>query len=189
MTFNRRHRAETLLKMALIVAPPERRDWVTAMQAEVAHLPDSAVQSFAWGCLWATVRARAGSPAFIVATAQWVLVLGAISWSAGNIWLAGRLSGAGASSPTAVANASAAIYASGALLTAMLGLRATVILVTPLLLLVGLVATGAEILLPSSEYNGLYQALAVEQFSLLAVVLLIAVGVPRWVAAREGTDR
>jgi hypothetical protein len=122
MTSDGRRRADALMRLALIAAPPERRDWAEAMRAEVAHLPDSSAQSFAWGCLWATFRSRAGSPAFILQATRWVLVLGAISWSAANLWLAGRLSGAGAALPATVAYASAAIYASGALLTALLGL-------------------------------------------------------------------
>ncbi len=185
MSSDGRRRADALMRLALIAAPPERREWAEAMRAEVAHLPDASVQSFALGCVWATVRARAGSPAFILQATQWVLVLGAIGWSAANLWLAGRLSGAGAASPATVAQASAAIYASGALLTALLGLRATMVLATPMLVLVGLIAAGAEVLLPPSPYNDLYQALALEQCGLLAMVLLIAGGVPGWVAARE----
>jgi len=189
MTSDGRRRANELMRLALIAAPPERREWAEAMRAEVAHLPDSSAQSFAWGCLWATIRARAGSPAFILQATRWVLVLGAISWSAASLWLAGRLSGAGAASPATVAYASAAIYALGALLTALLGLRATVALATPVLVLVSLVAAGTEMLLPPSPHNLLYQALALEQCVLLVVVLLIAGGVPGWVAAREGARR
>jgi hypothetical protein len=159
------------------------------MQAEVAHLSDSSAQSFAWGCLWATIHARAVSSSFLLRATQSVLVLGAIGWSAANLWLADRFSGAGADSPAAVAYASAAIYAAGALLTALLGLRATVILATPVLVLVSLVAAGSKVLLPPSPYNGLYQALALEQCGLLIVVLLIASGVPNWVTARQGANR
>jgi hypothetical protein len=189
MSSDGRGRADALMRLALIAAPPERRDWAEAMRAEVAHLPDSSAQSFALGCLWATIRARAGSPAFILAATQCLLVLGAIGWSAGNLWLAGRLASAGAPLPATVAYASAAIYAAGALLTALLGLRATTVLATPMLVLVGLVAAGAGILLPASPHNPLYQALALEQCGLLATVLLIAGGVPAWVAAQEGGKR
>lgn len=189
MTSDRRRRADALMRLALIAAPPERREWAEAMRAEAAHLPDSSAQSFAWGCLLATIRARAASPAFILQATRWVLVLGAISWSAASLWLAGRLSGAGAASPATVAYASAAIYAAGALLTALLGLRATIVLATPLLVLVGLIAARTEILLSPSPYTGLYQALALEQCALLAMVLLIAGGVPRWMAVREGSFR
>jgi hypothetical protein len=189
MTIDVRRVADALMRIARIAAPPERREWAEAMRAEIAHLPDSSVHSFALGCLWATIRARASSSAFILEATRWVLVLGAVSWSAANFWLAGRLSGAGAALPATVAYASAAIYASGALLTALLGLRATVVLATPLLVLVGLAATRTEILLPPSHYNSLYQALALEQCALLVMVLLIAAGVPGWVAARQGTCR
>jgi len=189
MSADGRGRADALMRLALIVAPPERRDWAEAMRAEVAHLPPSCAQAFALGCLWASIRARAGSPAFILQATRWVLVLGAIGWSVGNLWLAGRLSGAGAALPATVACASAAIYASGALLTALLGLRATVVLATPMLVLVGLVAAGTGLLLPAFPYDGLYRALALEQFGLLAIVLLIASGVPSWLAARERACR
>jgi len=189
MTSEGRRRADTLMRLALIAVPPERREWAEAMRAEVAHLPDCSAQSFAWGCLWATLRVRAGSSAFILQSTRCVLVLGAIGWSAGNLWLAGRLSDAGAAGPATVAYASAAIYAAGALLTALLGLRATVVLATPVLVLVGLVAAGTEVLLPTSPYSALYGALASEQCALLAAVLLIAGSVPSWVAAREGTYR
>lgn len=184
-----RRRADALIRLALIAAPPERREWAEAMQAELGHLPDSSAQSFALGCLWATIRSRAGSPPFILQATKWLLVFGAISWSAGNLWLAGRFSGAGAVSPATVAYASAAIYASGALLTALLGLRATVVLATPVLVLTSLIAARADFLLPPSSHNRLYQALALEQSALLVLVLLIAYGVPNWLAARQGANR
>ena len=189
MTWNRRRRTEAIMKIALIVAPLERREWLEAMRAEVAHLPGSAAQAFALGCLWATVRARAESPGFILPATQWVLVLGAMGWSAANLWLANRLSGSGATSPATFAYASAVIYGLGALLTALRGLRVTAVLVTPMLILVGLVTAGVGILLPPSPYNSLYQALALEQFVLLAIVLLIASGVPRWAARQQGILR
>jgi hypothetical protein len=188
LTDGRRH-ADALMRLALIAAPPERREWAEAMRAEIEHLPASSARAFALGCLWATLRTRAASPAFILQATRWVLVLGALGWSAGNLWLAGRLSGLGAAAPATVAYASAALYASGALLTALLGLRATVVLATPLLVLVGLVALRTEALLPPSSFNPLYRALALEQSSLLIVVLLIAAGIPGWVAAREGARR
>ena len=184
-----RRGADALMRLALIAAPQERREWADAMRAEVAHLPDSSAAAFALGCLWATVRARAGSATFILHATRWVLVLGALGWSAGNLWLAGRLSGAGAAVPATLAYGSAAIYACGALLTALLGLHVTMVLATPLLVLVAGVAAGTEILLPPSPFNGLYQALALEQCALLTAVLLIAGGVPNWVAARQRGER
>lgn len=189
MRLDGRGGADAVMRLALIAAPPERREWAEAMRAEVAHLPESSAHSFAWGCLWATILARAASAAFILRATQWVLVLGAISWSAANLWLADRLSGVGAAVPATVLYASAAIYASGALLTGWLGLRATTILATPLLVLVVLIAARTEVLFASTPYSALVQALALEQCALLAVVLLIAGGIPRWVAAREGTFR
>ena len=189
MTWDRRWRTEAIMKVALIATPSEQREWVEAMRAEVAHLPESAAQAFALGCLWATIRARAESPGFILPATQWALVLGAIGWSAANLWLANRLSGSGATSPATFVYASAAIYGLGALLTALRGLRVTAVLVTPMLILVGLVAAGVGIVLPPSPYNSLYQALALEQFILLAIVLLIANGVPRWAAKQRGSLR
>jgi hypothetical protein len=159
------------------------------MQAEVAHLPDAAAQAFARGCLWAAIKSRAATAAFIRQATQWVLVLGAIGWSAGNLWLAGRLSVAGAAEPAQVARVSAAIYAAGAVLTAWLGLRATVVFAIPMLMLVGAISGATEVLLPASPYARLYHALALEQSALLAVVILIATGVPIWLAVRERSFR
>ena len=189
MTSGGRRRADALMKWVVVAAPPERRDWAEAMRAELAHLPDASASSFAWGCLWATLSARAASPTFILGATRWVLVLGALGWSAASLWLAGRLSGAGAALPSKVAYASAAVYLGGALLTALLGLRATVALATPVLLLVGSVAVGIDVLLPPSPHNPLFRALALEQTVLLAVVLLIASSVPSWAAARCGNAR
>ena len=187
MNSDRRRRADGLMRLALIAAPPERRPWAEAMRAEAAHLPDDCAEAFAWGCLWATVRARAGSPAFLLRTTRRVLVLGAIGVGALSLALGLRLSGAGAAAPATVAYAGAALYAAGALLTARFGLRAATLLATPSLVPAGVIAAGAGMLLPPSPYNDLYRALALEQCVLLATVLLIAGGVPRWAAAREGT--
>jgi hypothetical protein len=178
-----RRRADALMRLALRAAPAERREWAEAMRAEVNHLPDAGAEAFAWGCLWATIRARAGSPAFVLQATRWLLVIGALGWSAGNLWLAERFSAAGASAPAGFAYASAAVYAAGALFTALLGLRATVALTAPLL--VGLVAAATGLLLPGPPFEKLYRALALEQCVLIVVVLLIAAGVPRWAAARE----
>jgi hypothetical protein len=68
--------------------------------------------------------------------------------------------------------------------TALLGLRATVALAAPLL--VGLVAAATGLLLPGPPYEKLYRALALEQCVLIVAVLLIAAGVPKWAAARDG---
>lgn len=189
MTSPSRRRADAVIRFTLIVAPPERRDWAQAMRAEVANVPDSAAASFACGCLWATIRARAVSAPFILLTARWALVIGATAWSALNLWLAGRLSAADAALPATLAYVAAAIFALGALLTARLGLRATVVLATPVLVLAGLSAAGAELLLPASPHISLYQALALEDFVVLLMALLVALGVPQWVAARERIGR
>lgn len=186
MIFDRRRRADMLMRLAFLAAPPERRDWAEAMRAELSYLPDPCAPSFALGCLFTTTRARAASGPFLLLATQSVLVLGAVGWSAGNLWLAGRLSATGATIPATVAYASAAIYALGALVTALLGLRATVVLSIPALALTGLIAARPEMLLPPSPHNHLYHALALEQFTLLAIVVLIANGVRGWVAAREG---
>jgi hypothetical protein len=189
MTSASRRRANALIRYALAIVPPERRDWAEAMRAEVAHLPDPTALTFAWGCLWAAIRARAASPATIVQVARWGLVVGAVGWGALHLWLAGRLPAADAPFPAGFAYAASAVYAIGALVTALLGLRATAVLILPALALSGIFAVGAEAMLPHSPHGSLYQALAIEEFCVLLVALLIAAGAPNWSAARERIER
>lgn len=188
MTSASRRRANAMIRIALVAAPPERRHWVEAMRAEVAHLPDQVAPSFAFGCLLTMVRARAVSAPFIVQTARAALVLSAMGWSALNLRLAGQLFDAHHGLPAAFAYAAATIFALGALATAWHGLRATVVLATPLLVLMGFFAAGANVLLPPSPYNTLYQALALEDFTVLLIALLVARGIPGWAATQKPSN-
>jgi hypothetical protein len=155
------------------------------MRAEVEYLPDAAAPSFASGCLWAAMRERAATDAFAVQAARWFLVLSAVAWSALNLRLAGRLSVAETTLPETFAYVSAAIYALGAVATATLGLRATIALIGPVLILAAVLAADATLLLPQSPYTTLYRALAIEHLSVLMVALLIALGVSRTAAAHR----
>lgn len=156
------------------------------MRAELTYLPDGAALSFAWGCLWATAVARAGSEAFILHSARWTLVAGAIGWSGANLWLAARLSADNAGPPATIAYVAAIIFAAGALATAWRGLRTTAILAVPALLLAALVVVGADMLVPHERHAALYRALALEDSLVLTMALLTAYIVPHWLAAREG---
>jgi hypothetical protein len=71
----------------------------------------------------------------------------------------------------------------------LFGLRVTALLAAPVLVLMTMAVAGTEIVLSSSPYSRLYQALALEQCALLLLVLVIAQGVPGWVAARGGNAR
>lgn len=177
--------ADVAIRLSLAISPPERREWVRAMQAEVHFAPSTTAWTFALGCLWTMIRARAATSGFIHNAARWTLVAGAIAWSALHIRLAGRLSGDDAAVPVAMAYLAAAGIASGAFFTAKLGLRATAVLVTPVLVLAGVVALSAEHFLPRSPYVSLFRAIAIEYVVILLVALLIAIGVPRWIDARE----
>lgn len=180
-----RHRANAVILFAVSVAPPERREWARAMQAEIQHLPDNTALQFAIGCLMATLRARVATSTFILQTARWTLVLGAAAWSVLNIWLAGRLAASGSASPATLAYIAAVVFALGACFAAWQGLGATAALAVPVLALVGIVAVGADALLPSSPNSQFYQAIAIEYSAILLVALLISIGVPRWVETRE----
>lgn len=188
MTPLTRRWADVLLMAAATVAPASRRDWVWAMQAELAHLSDAAAPSFAWGCLWATVVERTSSESFILQSARWTLVVGAVGWSGANLWLAARLSADNASQPATFACVAAVIFAAGALATAWQGLRTTAILATPALLLAGLVAVGAEMVVPHERHAAFYRALALEDFLVLIVALLTAYIVPHWLTASKETE-
>ncbi len=181
----RRRLATALAQMAVMMAPAERRTWVDAMRAEVEYLPDEAAPSFAIGCLWAAMRERATTAAFAVQAARWFLVLSAVAWSALNLRLAGRLSVAETSVPATFAYVSAAIYALGAVATATFGMRATIALIGPVLILAAVLAADTTLLLPHSSYTALYRALAIEHLSVLMIALLIALGVSRTAAANR----
>lgn len=47
-----------LLRASRRLMPAHRRDWVAAMHAESAHLPDGAATRWAFGCLIAAMKAR-----------------------------------------------------------------------------------------------------------------------------------
>lgn len=178
--------ANAAIIAAVRIAPPERHMWAKAMVAELAHMPDDEVFSFALGCLWTMARARAVTSAFILSAARWGLVMSAAIWSALNLWLAGRLSHAGATSPAALAYSAAAVFAVGAIATGWFGLRVTVKLAAPLSIVAILFALNADQMLPLSPHQHFYRAIAVEYATMLCVGVAIAAGVPHWVAKRKG---
>jgi hypothetical protein len=177
--------ARVVLRLAVALSPPEKREWAQAMEAEMLHASDDNALPFAFGCLWAMARARAATGSAILSAARWALVLGAFTWSAVHIRLAGLLSGAGATTPSTLAYFASAAIALGAFLTAARGLRTAVILAVPVIALAVFVAIGADALLPRSPFVHFYRAIAIEYVVILLVATLIATGVPRWVDRRE----
>ena len=177
--------AHFVLRLMVAVSPREQREWCKAMQAEALHVsPDNAL-SFALGCLWSMILARGTSSGALLNSARWTLVVGAVAWSVLHIRLAGRLADSGANAPSTLAYVAAAAIAVGAFFTATRGLRAAVILATPVIVLAGFVAIGIDQFLPQSSFAHFYRAIAIEYVVILLVAMLIAIGVPYWVEQRE----
>lgn len=174
-----------VLRLAVALSPPDRKEWSRAMQAEMIYASDDKALPFAFGCLWAMAGARVAASRTILNAAHWTLVLGAIAWSALHVRLAGQLSAVGAAVPSTLAYLAAVAIALGALLTAAKGLRAAIILAVPVIFLAALVAIGADELLPESTFTRFYRAIAIEYVVILLVAMMIATGVPRWVDQRE----
>lgn len=177
--------AHALLRLAVTLSPPERRDWSKAMQAEMLYASDDKALPFALGCLLAMAKARAITPTTMLNATRWTLVLCAMAWSVLHIRLAGQLSASGATTPSTLAYVAAAAIAVGAFLTAARGLGVAVILATPVALSAGFIAIGIDQLLPQSSFAHFYRAIAIEYVVILLVAMVIAIGVPRWVEQRE----
>lgn len=178
--------AQIALRLAVHISPVERREWSRAMQAEALNISADKALPFALGCFWAMVLARATASNALLLAARWILVFGAVAWSALHVRLAEQLSASGASVPSTLAYVAAVAIALGAASTASKGLYATFILAAPVALLSGLVAIGVEYLLPQSPYVHLYKAIAIEYVIILLAGMLIATAVPYWVVRREG---
>ncbi|HMS20041.1 hypothetical protein [uncultured Sphingorhabdus sp.] len=175
-----------VFRLAMKLSPPERRDWLQAMQAEMYFVSDSNAVSFALGCLLAIVRVRVSMPETVLGAARWTLVLGAVAWSGLHLRLAGRLAAFGAATPSTLAYFAAAVIAVGALLMAAKGLRVAVFLAAPVTVFAGLVALGADKFVPQSIHAHFYRAIAIEYVFILLAAILIATGVPRWVEKQKG---
>lgn len=176
--------ARTVLRLAVTLSPPERREWSRAMQAELVHTSEGHALQFALGCLLVMAKARVTSSTAILDAARWMLVLCAMTWSVLHIRLAGLLSASGATTPSMLAYSAAGAIAVGALFTAARGLGAAVVIAAPVAMLAGLVAIGIDHLLPRSPFVHFYKAIAIEYVVILLVAMLIAIGVPRWVEQR-----
>lgn len=185
MTSAKRLRVQALLRLAMKVAPPERATWFEAMAMELNYVPDAKLSRFAIGCLTAAVRATIAAPAILLATARWLLIGGPVVWAAVNIRFAGRMSLAEALSLEVFAYSVAAIFISGAIATARAGFKATVMLGTPFMVLLGLAALIVKFVLPQSPATTLYLALIAEDLVVLTLALLVAFGALRLVAAKQ----
>ena len=185
MTSGSTRMAHAVLRVAVALSPPERREWSRAMQAEMHHASDENALPFALGCLWTMAKARATTQTTILNAVRWTLVLCAVAWSVLHIRLAGQLSASGATTPSMFAYFAAAAIAMGAFFTAVRGLRAAVLLATPVIVLSGFVAIGIDHLLPPQAFAHFYRAIAIEYVVILLLAMMIAVGVPAWVEQRE----
>lgn len=77
-----RHLAESLLDHALKVMPPARRDWIRAMQAELAYIPDPPVAVlFALGGVWTSYGQRAVETLTLARVTRWTLATAALAWA------------------------------------------------------------------------------------------------------------
>lgn len=74
--------AERLLDHALKVMPPERRDWIRAMQAELDHIPDAPIAVlFALGGVWTSYGQWALRTLTLARLTRWALAIGALAWA------------------------------------------------------------------------------------------------------------
>ena len=158
--------------LAMKIMPAERRSWVDALHAELDYVPEKAALSFAVGALATAVRFRLVEPHFIHGLVRFVLAIAALGWAGGASRLAFQVRPGDGSSPDPILLVEAAIYASGALITAVGGLRASRLLATPVLGVVGVLAVGAV------TFGGpnvvFYKALAIEDAGALAFAFLLA---------------
>ncbi len=155
------------------------------MQAEMYHASDGNVLPFALGCLWAMTKARATRQTTILNATKWTLVFCAVAWGVLHIRLAGQLSAAGATMPSMLAYCAAAAIAVGAILTALRGLRAAVLLATPVIAFSVFSAVGIDQLLPPQAFAHFYKAIAIEYVVILLTAMLIAIGVPILLEQRD----
>ena len=184
-----RELALKFLQIATYILPEDRKDWAMGMQAELDHLPARTALSFAWGCIFAAVRMRVSSPSFALASARWFLALGAVGWSALHFWFANTLPSEDLTSAATLSYATAVLFALGGFLTALFGLKAITILAPPLALLLGAAIMGAELAMPTTPEIALLKALAIEDLATLVLALLIALGIPKLIAARAETGK
>jgi hypothetical protein len=184
MTAWSRWLADAVMTLAQRTAPPQRCDWLAAMRAETAHLPDDRAAMFAIGCLMAMVRARAATPAFILGATRSALVAGAAIFAVLNLSLAESLASANSVGPSRLTQVAAATFAFGAVATAWLGLRPMTWLAAPVLLLAAAFTLVCS-LLPLMDHMHFYRAIGIEYCFILMLAMLSGHYVPRWVGGPE----
>lgn len=175
-----------LLALALRIAPAARHGWFAAMAAEFDHVPVSAQQRFALGCLLAAIRERVISSQFVNAAARGLLIGGAVFWAALNLRFAGRMSAAEALVPEALSYGTALIFAIGAFATARYGYRATIALAAPLMAVLALVAILLRLGSTQAPLSNLTIALVLEDLVILAMAVVIAAFAARQTRIRQG---
>lgn len=160
-------------RLATRIAPPSRRDWSSAVEAELAHLPASERLGFALGGLSAAIGWRVSDAPTLAVVTRTVLVLGAVLWAGLLGRLALNLIAVDQAFASAIALLSLA-FGLGAILTARWGLAVAVRAGTPLLVVACAYAMLGERLTPSYPYLRYCQALSVEIAAILAVGLGLA---------------
>lgn len=173
---NRRPNAlgRALLKLAILIAPQDRKEWFAAMATEFDHVPALAQWQFAVGCLVAAIRERLTSPDFLDGLARSLLIGGALFWAALSIRFAGRMSVAGAFVPEAFGYGTALVFSLGAMATARFGYRATIALAAPLVALLAIGAVSLRLGSAPTPMSQLYLALVIEDLAILLFAMLVA---------------
>ena len=162
------------IRVAVKLAPQDRVGWISAMAAELEHIPPAARIRFVAGCLLAALKMRARSRGFPRLAARCLLVTGAGGWAVLNLRFAGLPDISDTPAIQAFAYTAAAVFVTGGLATAHRGIDATIALAAPLLLLGGAAAIIARMTLPPNPENHLLLALLVEHLAILMVALAAA---------------
>ena len=174
-----------LAALAVRISPAERRNWAEALRAELPYVPAGAAMSFALGGVVTALRLRVAHPPFVLGTARYGLAVGALVWAALHMRMWLHLNSVDPSLPAALSLATGIVFAIGGLITALRGLRPTVWLALPMLVLLGLYTGAAGVLMPQSPNRAFYQALALED----AVALLSAITVAALARCYAATRR
>lgn len=177
-----------LTSLAIRIAPAGARVWAEGLKAELGYVPAAEAASFAAGAIMMAVRLRLSHPPFVHGLARYGLAAAALIWAGLQLRLALDLNTTDRSLPTVLTFVTACVFGFGGLLTAVAGLRFTVLLGVPLLVIASVYAAGAAVLMPQSPNRALYQALAIEDAAALLTAVLLAALASRYAARRSGNS-
>lgn len=185
MTSKRKSHGQSLIALAIRIAPPERKRWFEAMAAELHYVPEANRSPFAAGCVVAACRERIVSPKFIHAVARSLLIGGAMAWAAMNIRFAGRMSMTDATALEGFGYATALLFVAGAFATARFGYRATIGLATPVIALLAAAAMAIRLGSDPAPMADLYVALILEDLAILTMAVAVAMAAARHIATQR----